>query len=50
MTAIAANLQAVRERIARAARAAQRSPDDIVLLAVSKTIPPERIASTRFGR
>jgi pyridoxal phosphate enzyme (YggS family) len=45
MTAIAANLQAVRERIARAARAAQRSPGDIVLLAVSKTIPPERIAS-----
>jgi PLP dependent protein len=44
MTAIAANLQAVRERIARAARSAQRSPDDIVLLAVSKTIPPERIA------
>jgi len=44
MTAIAANLQAVRDRIARAARAAQRSPDDIVLLAVSKTIPAERIA------
>jgi pyridoxal phosphate enzyme (YggS family) len=44
MSAIAANLQAVRDRIARAARAAQRSPDGIVLLAVSKTIPPERIA------
>jgi hypothetical protein len=44
MTAIAANLQAVRDRIARAARAAQRSPGDIALLAVSKTIPAERIA------
>jgi PLP dependent protein len=44
MTAIAANLQAVRDRIARAARAAQRSPYDIVLVAVSKTVPAERIA------
>jgi uncharacterized pyridoxal phosphate-containing UPF0001 family protein len=44
MTAIAANLQAVRERIARAARAAQRAPGDVLLLAVSKTIPAERIA------
>jgi pyridoxal phosphate enzyme (YggS family) len=43
MTAIAANLQAVRDRIARAARAARRSPGDIALLAVSKTIPAERI-------
>ena len=44
MTAIAANLQAVRDRIARAARAAQRSPGSVVLLAVSKTIPADRIA------
>src|SRR5262245_49198181 len=44
MSAIAANLQAVQERVARAARAAQRSPGDVVLLAVSKTIPAERIA------
>jgi len=44
MTAIAANLQAVRERIARAAHAARRSPGDIVLLAVSKTQPAERVA------
>jgi pyridoxal phosphate enzyme (YggS family) len=44
MTAIAANLQAVRERIARAARSARRSPDDVVLLAVSKTIAAERVA------
>src|SRR5262245_36365143 len=43
MTAIAANLQAVRDRIARAARAAQRPADGILLLAVSKTIPAERI-------
>lgn len=44
MTAIAANLQAVRDRIDRAARAARRSPGDVVLLAVSKTIPADRIA------
>ena len=44
MTAIAANLQAVRDRIARAAHAARRSPDNIVLLAVSKTQPAERVA------
>ncbi|MBI2295164.1 MAG: YggS family pyridoxal phosphate-dependent enzyme [Betaproteobacteria bacterium] len=44
MTTIAAKLQAVRERIARAAEAAGRRPDDIVLVAVSKTFPAERIA------
>ncbi len=49
MTAIAANLQAVRDRIARAARAAQRSPGDVTLLAVSKTIPAERIAQAHAG-
>jgi len=37
MTSIAANLQAVRRRIAAAAKAAGRNPDDIALLAVSKT-------------
>lgn len=37
MTTIASALQAVRERIARAAHAAGRSPDEIHLLAVSKT-------------
>jgi len=37
MTTIASALQAVRERIARAAHAAGRSPDEIRLLAVSKT-------------
>jgi PLP dependent protein len=44
MTAIAANLQAVRDRIARAARAVQRAPDSVLLLAASKTIPAELIA------
>ena len=44
MDSIAANLQAVRARIARAAQAAQRPPGDILLLAVSKTIPAERVA------
>jgi pyridoxal phosphate enzyme (YggS family) len=44
MSTIAANLQAVRDRIERAARAAQRRPGDVVLLAVSKTVPAERIA------
>jgi len=43
MASIAANLQAVRDRIARAARAAQRDPGDILLLAVSKTFPPAHI-------
>ena len=39
MNAIAINLQAVRERIAKAAQAAVRPPDAIALLAVSKTKP-----------
>ena len=39
MSAIATNLQAVRERIAKAARAAGREPGEIMLLAVSKTKP-----------
>jgi len=41
MTTIASNLQAVRNSIAAAAIAAGRVTDDIVLLAVSKTFPPE---------
>ncbi len=44
MTTIAANLQAVRARIARAAEAAGRRAGDIVLVAVSKTFPAQRIA------
>ena len=37
------NLAAVRERIAAAARRAGRRPEDIALMAVSKTFPPEAI-------
>lgn len=40
---IAQNLAQVRERIAAAARRAGRQPEDIALMAVSKTFPPERI-------
>jgi len=43
MTAIAANLQAVRERIARAAQAAGRPASAITLVAVSKTFGADRI-------
>ncbi len=39
MSAIASNLQAVKARIAEAARAAGRTPESIELLAVSKTWP-----------
>jgi pyridoxal phosphate enzyme (YggS family) len=44
MTTIAANLQAVRARIAAAAKNAGRSADDIVLVAVSKSFGPEAVA------
>jgi PLP dependent protein len=40
---IAENLAAVRERVASAAWRAGRSPEEIALMAVSKTQPPERI-------
>jgi pyridoxal phosphate enzyme (YggS family) len=43
MSAITPNLQAVRDRIARAARAAGRRVDDIALVAVSKTFPASMI-------
>jgi len=39
MTRIAANLQAVRDRVDAAARAAGRAPESVTLLAVSKTWP-----------
>ncbi len=42
---IAGRVAAVRERIARAAERAGRRPEDVTLLAVSKTHPPERVAS-----
>jgi hypothetical protein len=44
MTTIAANLQAVRDRIERAAQAAGRLSSGIALIAVSKTFPAEKIA------
>ena len=44
MGTIAANLQAVRRRIARAAQAAGRPAEAIVLVAVSKTFPAAMIA------
>ncbi|MGA9964868.1 MAG: YggS family pyridoxal phosphate-dependent enzyme [Terriglobales bacterium] len=40
---IAQNLALVRDRIAAAARRAGRQPEDIALMAVSKTFPAERI-------
>ncbi len=43
MTTIASNMQAVRDAIDAAARAAGRDPQDIKLLAVSKTFPAEDI-------
>jgi len=43
MTTISANLQAVRARIARAARSAGRLPESIALLAVSKTFPADAV-------
>src|SRR6266480_7464614 len=40
---ISENIARVRERIAAAAQRAGRQPDDISLMAVSKTFPPDRI-------
>ena len=40
---IAENLAAIHERIALAARRAGRSPEDVLLMAVTKTLPAERI-------
>jgi pyridoxal phosphate enzyme (YggS family) len=44
MATIAANLQAVRARIERAAQSAGRPSRDVALLAVGKTFPAEHIA------
>jgi pyridoxal phosphate enzyme (YggS family) len=43
---IASNLAEIRERIARSAARAGRAVEDITLVAVSKTFPPEAIRST----
>jgi pyridoxal phosphate enzyme (YggS family) len=40
---VATNISSIKEGIAAAVRRAGRSPDDITLMAVSKTQPPERI-------
>jgi len=51
MAVIADNLQAVRERIARAAAAAKRPPDSVHLLAVSKTCgAPQLITAWQAGQ
>jgi PLP dependent protein len=42
---IASHLAEIRERIARSAARAGRAPEDITLVAVSKTFPPEAIRS-----
>lgn len=42
---VSANLAVVNAVIADAARSAARDPDEITLVAVSKTMPPERIAA-----
>ena len=43
VSSVVNNLAAVRERIAAAARRAGRGPEEIALMAVSKTFPPEVI-------
>jgi pyridoxal phosphate enzyme (YggS family) len=47
MDTIGANMQAVKARIARAAAACGRDPREIELIAVSKTVPPARIAQAQ---
>lgn len=49
MTTISNALQAVRERIARAAMQCGRVPTSIALLAVSKTFGPDRIRAAYVG-
>jgi pyridoxal phosphate enzyme (YggS family) len=45
MATIGVNLQAVRQRIAQAARACGRDPGDVALLAVSKTFGADAVAA-----
>jgi PLP dependent protein len=45
MTDLEANLSSVQERIAAATRRAGRDPDEVILVAVTKTQPPEVIQS-----
>lgn len=43
MSNVADNLQKVQERMAAAAKRAGRNPEEIRLVAVSKTVPPDRV-------
>jgi pyridoxal phosphate enzyme (YggS family) len=43
MSSIAENLEQVREQIARAAAKSGRSPDNVELVAITKTHPPEKV-------
>jgi pyridoxal phosphate enzyme (YggS family) len=43
MEDVRANLERVRERVARAAQRAGRRPEDILLIGVSKTVPADRV-------
>jgi hypothetical protein len=43
MTTIASRLQVIRHRVQASARAAQRAPEDVRLVAVSKTFPPAAV-------
>lgn len=43
VTTVASRLEAVKERIAKAAHTAGRQPDEITLLVASKTQPPEKV-------
>jgi PLP dependent protein len=45
LSPVAENLRRVRDRIATAAIAAGRRPEDVTLVAVSKTKPPEAVAA-----
>lgn len=46
MSTISQNIDAIRARITAAAECAGRNPNDITLLAVTKTVPVERIRET----
>jgi len=47
--AISENIDAIRRRIASATHRTGRSPEDIALMAVSKTQPPERIREAYYA-
>ncbi|MFV1957586.1 MAG: YggS family pyridoxal phosphate-dependent enzyme [bacterium] len=47
MQSIAKNIQELKEKITSAAKKAGRDPEDILLLAVSKTVPTDRVKLAR---